>query len=628
MAIKFFYPVKGKTLSGANGLKKKISQSGMTLVELLIAVTVFMMLGVAIYSMLSYILKTELAAKDRVLASNIASSELEIVRNLSYDSVGVINGSPSGSLPQAKSVTVNNVQFNVSFDVRYVDDPFDGMAGGAPNDTNPADYKLVQAVVACANCPQSNPVKMTTTVAPPGIEGAGIFGFLFLKVTNAAGQPVSQAAVHIESVHLVPQRIIDSVTDNNGELKILDLIPAIQEYHVTAAKTGYTTDFTITPDAGNPNPLKTDVNISLGEVTPLTLQIDLASALNISSVTDNCAPVGNISFSVRGENLIGTNPDVYRYSQNFTTNGGGAAVLNNLRWDMYRIDVLSSQGYDIAGFIPLSPIRVDPGSVNNLKIILTPHIVNKNSLLATVKDASTLLPLTGIDVKLYDGNSGWEYIPHPVTGQGYFMQTDWSGPSGQKDYSTDNTGYYSTDEGLNITNPSGQIKLNKIGANYVGSGELISSTFDTGAPSNFIKVTWDPLVQPPQTGEGSVKFQIATSDANDAGTFWDFKGPDGTSSAYYTSANQNISIINNNHRYIRYKIVLSTENNSKTPTVESIAASFNSGCTPPGQAIFTGLSNGNFSIDATDANVPPTYSVFSGTVNVTGATNYEILLSP
>jgi len=609
-------------------MKKGILQRGATLTELLIFVAVFAMLGVAIYSMLSYILKTELAAKDRVLASNIASSELEIVRNLSYDNVGVVAGSPSGSLPQNKTVTVDNVQFNVSFDIRYVDDPFDGTAGGTPNDTNPADYKLVQAVVTCANCPQFNPVKMITTVAPSGIEGAGTYGFLFLKVTNAAGQPVPQAAVHIESTHLVPQRVIDSVTDNNGELKILDLVPAVQEYHVAAAKTGYTPDSTITPDANNPNPLKPDINISLGQVTPLTLQIDLVSKLNISTITDNCAAVGNISFSVRGEDLIGTNPDVYRYSQNFTADGSGTAVLNNLRWDMYHIDILPNQGYDIAGFIPLSPTKIDPGSVNDLKIILILHIANKNSLLVTAKDASTLLPLTGIDIKLYEGNSGWEYLPHPVTGQGYFMQTDWSGPSGQKDYGADNTGHYSTDGNLNIANPAGQIKLKKTGSDYAGSGELISSTFDAGAASNFVKVTWDPLVQPVQTGAESVKFQIAMSDTNDIGTVWNFKGPDGTPGTYYTPADQNISSVSNNRRYIRYKVILSTADFSKTPSIEDIAVSFNSGCTPPGQAIFTGLSNGNFSIDAADANLPPAYSTFSGTVNVTGSTNYEILLSP
>jgi hypothetical protein len=240
-----------------------------------------------------------------------------------------------------------------------------------------------------------------------------------------------------------------------------------------------------------------------------------------------------------------------------------------------------------------------------------------------------LLPLTDIDIKLYEGLSGWEYFPHPVTGQGYFLQTDWSGASGQKDFSTDNTGYWSSDGNLNLSNPPGRVKLDKLGPNYLASGELISSTFDTGmVSSSFIKISWEPILQSPQVGPSSVKYQIATSDTNTAATVWDFTGPDGTGSTYYDETNQNINPSSNGHRFVRYKIILSTIDSSKTPEVENVAISFNSGCNPPGQVIFTGLSNGNFSIDATDTRDPAVYQPFTGTVNATGVTTYEILMSP
>jgi len=607
--------------------KKK--QSGTSLPEVLIVVIVFAMLGMAVYASMSFILKVETGAKARVLASNIASTELEVVHNIPYDDVGVIAGSPPGNLPQSKTVTINGIQFNVSFDVRYVDDPYDGTAGGSPNDTNPQDYKLVQATVTCAQCSKFSPVKMTTSVSPKGIEGGGTYGFLFLKVTNAAGQPVPQATVQITSTNLNPQRVINSVTGNDGYLKILDLTPSFQGYHIVATKAGYSTDYTNTPGVSNPNPYNPDITVELGKVAPASLSIDLVSTLNVISVTNNCTPVGPLSFTIRGTTkFLDMASTIYKYSGNFSTGSDGNAVLNNLEWDMYSISIVPGQGYDIAGFIPLSPLKIDPGSVYNLKIILTAHIANKNSLLVTVKDGSVLLPLTGIEIKLYEGNSGWEYVPHPVTGQGYFIQTDWNGPSNQQDFSANNSGYWSGDGNLRLDNPAGEVRLKKFGSNYAASGSLVSSTFDAGMVSNFYKISWEPLSQPPQVGASSVKFQIAVSDTNNGATVWNFNGPDGTSSTYYDEADQNINTINNGHRYIRYKIILSTIDITRTPSVESVAISFNSGCNAPGQVIFTGLSNGNFSLDAFDANLNPIYQPYSGTINVTGETFFEILLTP
>ncbi len=611
-------------------LNKKNKEKGVTLVEVIIAVSVFAMLSMAIYSSVVFILRITLSAKAKVLASNIATEELELVRNMSYDAIGVIDGSPPGVLPQNKVIISDNRSFDVSFDVRYVDDPFDGLVGDVSPDTNPADYKLIQAVVSCTGCMDFQPVKITTTVSPNGPEGAGIYGFLFLKVINAAGQAVPQASVHIESTNLTPQRVINSVTGNDGYLKIFDLEPSFQGYHIVAAKAGYSTDYTNTPDESNPNPYNPDITIELGKVAPSTLAIDLVSSLNVISTTNNCVSVGPLSFTIHGlTKFLDMAFTMYKYSGNFSTDNNGIVEINNLEWDNYAVDVVPDQGYDIAGYIPLLPVNIDPDSVNSLKIILVPHIANKNSLLVTVKDGSTLLPLTDIEINLHEGLSGWEYLPYPVTGQGYFMQTDWSGVSNQQDFSVDDTGYWSTDGNLKLGNPAGTIKLKKTGSNYAVSGELISSTFDTGMVNgSFVKISWEPILQPPQVGPSSVKFQIAASDTNTVGTIWDFLGPNGTVNTYYDETNQNINPVSSGHRFVRYKIILSTDNISKTPEVENVAISFNSGCTPPGQAIFTGLSNGNFSIDATDTRSPAVYQPFTGTINVTGMTNFEILMNP
>ncbi len=621
---------KNKIVKNLLFWKKQLFNCGVTLVEVIISVTIFAMLSLAIYYTMGFILRIELSAKAKVLASNIAIKELEVVRNMTYDDIGTVSGSPAGNLPQSKTVVSDNVSFNVSFSVWNVDDSLDGLAGP---DTNPEDYKQVQAIVDCASCVDFQPVKMTTTIAPKGIEGAGTHGFLFVQVLNAKGQPVPDASVSIRSVTLSPERIIEGptiVTDSNGSLKILDIDPAVEEYHIVVTKPGYSSDYTVTPGPGNQNPLNPDATIELGVVTLANFAIDLVANLNIASIGENCLPVGPVNFEIHGTKNLAKSPDiVYKYSSTFSTSSaasGGVAAINNLEWDTYTINVVAGQGYDIAGFIPMPPVTIAPGSAYNLKIILTEHILNKNSLLVSVKDGSSLLPLTGIEVKLYEGNSGWEYLPHPITGQGYFLQTDWTGPSGQQDFSADETGYWFTDGNLNFTS-NGEIKLKKFGPDYALSGELISSTFDTGSSGiSFVKMNWSPISQPAQVGASSVKFQIATSDTNDADTIWNFTGWDGTSGTYYDEFNQNINPASNGFQYVRYKVILSTGDVSQTPSSSDIAVSFNSGCTPPGQVLFKGLSNGNYSIDAIDTN--GLYQSFSGTVNVTDETKYEILMYP
>ena len=140
---------------------------------------------------------------------------------------------------------------------------------------------------------------------------------------------------------------------------------------------------------------------------------------------------------------------------------------------------------------------------------------------------------------------------------------------------------------------TGNLNLKKISGSYVSNGSIISSTFDTGAASNFKQITWNPSTQQVQTGTTSVKFQIASNKDN---VTWNYLGPDGTSSTYYTSTNQNINEIHHGDRYVRYKLYLSTLNTAYSPTISDIFITYSSSCIPPGQVSFTALATGNYNI--------------------------------
>ncbi len=101
------------------------------------------------------------------------------------------------------------------------------------------------------------------------------------------------------------------------------------------------------------------------------------------------------------------------------------------------------------------------------------------------------------------------------------------------------------------------------------TGTLTSSILDSGSNSNFNTISWNPTSQPPNT---NLKFQIATN--NDTST-WNFVGPDGTPSSYYTTSGGPICPDHNEDRYLKYKAYLSTTDEEVTPTLQDATINYN-----------------------------------------------------
>lgn len=555
-----------------------MARNGFTLIELIISTVIFVMIGLGIWQGYAYVSDLVRVARIKTTALALANEQLEIVRNLPYSDVGVIGFVPPGKLPETINLIRNNINFQVKFTVRNFDDPFDGTIDGDPRDLSPADYKSVEVEISCLTCRNFPALRMTTTVAPKNLETITNNGALFIRVINANGDPVPQANVRIVNSQVNPPIDMTDTTDNNGWLQIVDVPPSVENYAITASKTGYSTERTYKPgEPGNPNPVKPHATVVAGQVTQITFTIDKVSTLNVYSMNQYCSRIGYVDFHLQGAKLIGTNPDVYKYSQDHTTNANGQKIISNLEWDSYAV-TLTDDDYALAGSIPLTPFNLSPDTTLDLFLIV--RVVMPKAILVKIRDASTLLPLSDATVRMQ--KPGWDLSL--LTGRGYLRQTDWNGGSGQRDF-IDETKYWSQDGNIETNNPAGEIKLVKVGGNYRPNGWLISSTFDTGASSNFYNIIWQPQDQPPQT---EVKFQIATSSTNPPET-WNFLGPDGTPNTYYTLSDTNIYSGHNGDRYLRYKVFLSTQNSSVTPNVSDIAVTFSSSCIPSGQAFFYNL---------------------------------------
>ena len=587
--------------------------SGLSLIEVIIGLVIFLGLGLAVYDVIIRLARLNSFISTKVVVTAQANEEIETIRNLAYDDVGTVGGLPAGVMAPTKTVIRNGMTFSVATVIRSIDDAFDGTISGSPGpvDTAPADYKQVQVTVSCSSCAYSPIVTLITTVAPEGLELATGNGALFTRIIDALAQPLSGATVHITNPSVSPAVDMTDVTNVNGELQLVDVPVSVNGYHIEVTRSGYSSDSTLAATVANPNPTKPDATVAAGTVTSVTLAIDVLSTLGLTTTSLACAPLSGVSVHLEGSKQIGSAPIVLKYEEDTTSDGAGQ-INRTLEWDSYNA-IITDAGYAQVGTVGTLPVNLLPNSHQDIFLILGSPTAN--GLHVTVKDAVTLLPLSGANVKLT--KTGFE--ENAVTGRGYLRQTDWVGGAGQEVF-TDETRYQSDDGQVDIVT-SGQVTLAPNGSDYYGSGVLTSSTFDTGGPTNFTNISWAPVSQPPPTGANSVKFQIATN--NDNAT-WDFIGPDGTASTYYTASNETINPIHNNTRYLRYRLFLSAVDVAFTPLVSDTAISFTSGCVPPGQALFTGLGSFNY-----DVAVQATgYFDDLSSVSVSGWTDKEILLTP
>ena len=558
---------------------------GYSLVELLVGASVFIIIAISIYGAYVTIFNITYSSRAKLDAVDLANEQLEIVRNLPYADVGIAGGIPSGKLTHNQTISRGQSSFDVTITIRNVDDPFDGTLGGTPNDTSPADFKMVEVEINCPLCKNFVPTIVTTRVAPKNLETASTNGALFIKVFDGNGNPIADANVHVVNNQASPTIVIDDVTNVAGMLQIVDAPPGVNAYDITVTKNGYSTDKTYTASGGNPNPVKFPATVALQQVTQLSFAIDRLSSFAVNSVTQTCSAVSDLNFNVKGAKLIGT-PNILKYEENKVTDSSGSLNIANLEWDSYTMTLIDPN-YELIGTSPTSPINLVPNSNQSLQLVVATK--NPKTLLVTVKDSATSLPLSGVDVTI--SKSGFSSVVN-TTGQGFINQTDWSGGSGQAT-SSDPTKYFSSDGNIQNNSPVGDLILKKIFGDYVPSAVLESSSFNTGSPSNFQKIQWLPVDQSPSTGSPNVRLQIATN--NDGGE-WNFAGPDGTAGTYYTVTDQNINSVNTANQYLRYKLFLDTVSTSTAPNISDISFTFTSLCTPPGQVSFSALPSGTYNL--------------------------------
>lgn len=445
---------------------------GFTLITTIVAIGVFAILLLTVYSIASLLTRVSRANLLRATALAVAEQQMEIIRNVPFDSIGTSTTYPTGPLLDTQQLTRNGATFYIDLSIGFVDDPADGNALGTivnkPVDTAPADYKKVEIQVCWDDSACAKPIRLTTLIAPKNLESTGNTGSLFINVIDASGQPVAVADVTVTN-SANPAINIVTTTDVNGQLQLLNLPPAQDTYHIVVSKSGYSSDGTLPVSAGNPNPKKPDTSVVLASVTNTTFAIDRVSTLTVRTLDQaTCSAIAGLSVRIRGQRLIGETPDVYLYDQTLTLDGTGSLTINDLPWDNYTV-FLNTTTYDVAGINPPDQVVINPNTVVNVDISLATS--ETHTLRIAVRDNGSLAPIASAQVNLTDGGG---YSQTFTTDQGYIEQADWSGGAGQSVMSDPTR--YATHAGAPDTTTTGQVS---IAATTVTAST--SETFDTTA---------------------------------------------------------------------------------------------------------------------------------------------------
>lgn len=563
-------------------MENKNHNQGFSLIEVLIAIAIFLIISFGLYFSFANVLEIVQRTEDKTLARALLDREIESLRSLAYEEIGVEGGYPAGILPASRELTYENKEFTINAYVRNVDDPFDGVTGGSPNDTAPADYKVVELQISCSNCLNFKSTGITTWIGPEGLETTSNNGSLFIHVFDANGVPVSGASVVIINEALSPTITIYDSTDNQGDLKLVDIPPSVNGYEVYVSKSGYSSAQTYEPgETANPNPVLPHATVATQDITELSLAIDKVSKVNVKTRDLFCTDVGDITFDQTGALLIGAGPDVPRYSELFTTDSEGDAILDAIPWDVYTF-TNQETSYDLAGVVPNVPLTVDPDTTHDLTFSMQPD--QGSALLVKVLDkASGDLVSGSAQVALVKG----VFNDTRLTGQWQISQTNWIGND-----------YNAQDGNIESELFPGELRLLDLGGSYAtGTNSwVISKIFDFGTVSTtFDSISWTSI-EPIGVGVNAVKFQLASN--NDLST-WNYIGPDGTINTYYTTSASSIGTFHDGNRYLRYQVFLNTQNATVTPKVNDLMIKFSSGCVPVAQAFWPNLGTGIYSITVT-----------------------------
>jgi len=446
---------------------------------------IFSLITVTFYNVISLGTRYIQNSKNRLAALAVANEKMEIVRNLSYESIGTSGGgSVSGNIPQNEDVTENGKQFHVTTTVNYVDDSFDGIY--TTTDLIPGDYKRVMIVVSWDSGSADSQVQLESRFVPSGLEtinaGDGILSInVFSDQPGGTGIPNATVQVANSETGLNTTQH----TDSSGNIILMgaNIKNSIQKYEITVTKTGYETVSTMLPYPATPyNPTYIHASVASGAVNVANIVQNELADLRIATVNYKGESIGDIDFHLEGGKQIGTevyvetdpvpNEPIYNFDADDSTNSSGEKDFAGISPGQYDFFLRSSiTGYEFIGTDPSNPYELVNGAMvysfplySDPPLTLKIKLADKNatSILVSVLKSSDDTPVSGATVHLRNA-SGYDATQTTlVDGRVFFPEASDSNSFLGGIYDLEITADGFTTSNSQVTVNEGQLKVETI----------------------------------------------------------------------------------------------------------------------------------------------------------------------
>lgn len=363
---------------------------GFSLIDVIVGIALLLVLFMALFGVLRTSLTLSILAKEKAAATELASSQIEYLHGISYDTIGTIGGIPAGTVAQNATSTVDGTTYAIRTYIVYKDDPADGIG---VNDTNgiTTDYKMGKVTVSYTIYGLTKSVVLATNFVPPGIETSTGGGTLSIHAVDATGVSMSGATVHVVNTTLTPSVDFTTFTNSSG-LSIIDGAAPSSQYQIFVSRPGYSSAQTYTRTLQNVNPTPGYLTVVQNQVTSATFAIDKLASLTLSSFS----PATTTLFS----DLFIDSSNLVRTTQ--TQAGGGALTLLNQPYPT---------GYALSGSalsVSLAPSNLDGWG------ILSASIATSTGTTAVVRvDDGSGVPLP--DTVLPGNTAGFSTFPVSLT---------------------------------------------------------------------------------------------------------------------------------------------------------------------------------------------------------------------
>ena len=331
----------------------KKTESGYTLVELMMVIAVLAILSLGAFNLFVALLHSAIVGTRQAVASTLATNQMEYLKSLPYDSLAVAGGpiASTTTVPATITKTVDGDTYTITTAINYIDDAYDGCfnyptqalkqqycqnyppPAGAPTDQNPQDYKYINVTVTDKSGLRL--ASLDTHVAALVAETASTTGALFVTVLDGGGDALSGATVTVINNAVSPAVNASENTDENGIAIFYGLPPNTgYNYQISASMSGYSSLTTIAPSGSLvPAYPSKDIFSQNSSSSTLTLYPQGANSLVVETTDVSGNPLPGAKVAIKGGYKKYTDTTDTSYYYNATTpatDSSGLTALSGL----------------------------------------------------------------------------------------------------------------------------------------------------------------------------------------------------------------------------------------------------------------------------------------------------------